>query len=157
MTFALKLFLFFLSSGTKYTTFGCRVGLTNKTHTVCKCWYYGIVAVLGRDKPYYVRLAISINHIQFAIDSVSKWISILKWSIWSKTLIVGEEFSDFLFASSRFSVLNGVSLRNEIANGWTIGEYFKWFYRFWTPKHPFFIDIQEKVKKTKHHWQLKQY
>eukprot|EP00794_Sanderia_malayensis_P007055 gene7055-7847_t len=40
--------------GTTWTSDGCIVGLTNKTHTICKCWYYGMVAVMARDKPYYV-------------------------------------------------------------------------------------------------------
>eukprot|EP00795_Rhopilema_esculentum_P000986 gene986-10759_t len=39
--------------GTTWSPHGCTLALTNKTHTVCKCWPYGIVAVLGRDRPYF--------------------------------------------------------------------------------------------------------
>ena len=46
----------FDDSGSTWSKTACTLGLTNKTHTVCKCWPYGIVAVIGRDRPYYVRL-----------------------------------------------------------------------------------------------------
>jgi len=39
--------------GTTWSKAGCTIGLTNRTHTICKCWPYGIVAVVGRERPYY--------------------------------------------------------------------------------------------------------